>query len=94
MRCEEQNFFYKTGACIGMKFRKGKNILIKYNITRYIDSPGINIKHFESFVNIVVSKKDTFLGSKLKLALVVRSKVWPTSTPKNLEGGMIRFSAI
>jgi hypothetical protein len=38
-----KNFGSESGACIGMKFGKGKHLLVKDDITGDIDSPFINI---------------------------------------------------
>ena len=73
------------------KFGKGKNMLIKHDIPRYIDTIGGNMKTFVSFMKRAIAKKDTLFGSKLELALVIWTKMRPASTPKNLEEGVIRL---
>ena len=64
-------------------------MLIKHNIPRYIDTICGNMKTFISFMKRAVTKKNTLLGAKLKLALVIWTEMRPTSAPKNLKEGVI-----
>ena len=73
------------------KFGKGKNMLIKHDIPRYIDMISGNMKTFVSFMKRAIAKKDTLFGSKLHLAFVIWTEVWLASTPKNLEKGVFRL---
>ena len=68
-----------------------ENMLIKHDNPRYVDTICGNMKTFISFMERAIAKKDTLLGTKLKLALVIRAKMWPASTPKNLKEGIIRL---
>jgi hypothetical protein len=47
-----------------MKLRERENFFIKDNISRDVNASGRDIKAFESFVKIDVSKKCTAFGSK------------------------------
>ena len=73
------------------KLRKRKDLLIKHNIPRYVDTICGNMKTFVTFMKRAITKKNTLLGTKLKLAFVIRTEMWPTSTPKNLKEGIIRL---
>ena len=73
------------------EFGKGKNMLIKHNIPRYIDTICGNMKTFISFMERAIAKKDTLLGTKLELALVIWMDMGPASTPKHLEKGVVRL---
>ena len=73
------------------KFGKGKNMLIKHDVPRYIDTIGGNMKTFVTFMKRDIAKKDTLLGTKLKLVLVIWIEMSPASAPKNLEEGIIRL---
>ena len=73
------------------EFGKGKNMLIKHNIPRDVDTISGHMKTFVSFMKRAITKKNTLLGTKLKLAFVIRTEMWPTSTPKNLKEGIIRL---
>lgn len=69
-----------------MKFDEGKNFLIEYDIARNIDSPSCDIKAFKTFMEAAIPKKDTFLGTKLKLVLIIGSEVGPAGTTKDSKG--------
>ena len=83
-----QRWWFSSGH---RELGKGKNMLIKHDIPRYIDTICGNMKTFISFMERAIAKKDTLLGTKLKLALVIRAKMWPASTPKNLKKCIIRL---
>jgi hypothetical protein len=38
-----------------------------------------------------ITQEDTFFGTKSKLALIVRTKIGPTSTPKSAKGIIVWF---
>jgi hypothetical protein len=42
-----------------MKCGKWKKLLIKNNITGYIDATGGEVKAFEAFVNVTIANKNT-----------------------------------
>ena len=69
---------------------KGKHGLIKDDISRYINSIGWNMKTFVSLMKRTIAQKHTLLRPKLKLMVVVWSKVRRAGTPKNLKKGVIR----
>ena len=67
------------------KFGKGKNMLIKHDIPRYIDTISGNMKTFVTFMKRAIANKNTLLRTKLKLVLIIWTKMRPASTPKYLE---------
>ena len=83
-----QRWWFSSGH---RKFGKGKNMLIKDDVPRYIDTICGNMKTFVTFMKRAIAKKDTLLGAKLGLALVIWMEMRPASTPKNLEEGVIRL---
>jgi hypothetical protein len=58
-----------------MEFEKWENSFIKYDISRNINPVGRNIKTFEAFIHITITKKYIFLGSKLKFSLIIGAKI-------------------
>ena len=73
------------------EFGKGKNMLIKHNIPRDVDTISENMKTFVSFMKRAITKKNTLLGTKLELTLVIWTEMGPSSTPKHLEKGVVRL---
>jgi hypothetical protein len=71
-----------------------ENIFIKNNIPRDIDSSRGYVKAFKSFMEVAIAKKNTFLGTKGELMLVIGAQIWPTGTPKQTQRGIIRFGLI
>ena len=49
------------------EFGKGKNMLIKHNIPRDVDTISGHMKTFVSFMKRAITKKNTLLGTKLEL---------------------------
>ena len=64
---------------------KGKERLIKQDMTGNVDSVRSRIKADITFREWRIAKKNTRFRSGLQLMLVKRPKVWITSTPKSLE---------
>ena len=73
------------------KFGKGKDMLIKHNIPRYVDVISGNMKTFVTFMKATVAQKDTLFGPKFQLAFVIGPKMRPTSTPKYFKTGIVRL---
>jgi hypothetical protein len=73
----------------GWKTSKWKIGLIKYDIAGNVNATSWNMKTFVALVKRAIPKKNTFFGSKLKFAIVIWTEMRPTSTPKNLEKGII-----
>jgi hypothetical protein len=73
-----------------MQFGERKFIFIKDNIPRDVNSARGHIKALKTFVMRTVTKKDTLFGMRGKFPLIIGMEIWPTSTPKNLEEGIIR----
>ena len=71
------------------KFGKGKNMLIKYDIPRYIDTISGNMKTFISFMKRTIAKKDTLFGPKFQLAFIIWTKMRPASTPKHFKESIV-----
>jgi hypothetical protein len=69
-----------------MKKGKRKKNLVKDNITRDINSSSGYIETFDFLVHRTISQEHTPLGTENKLSFVVRTKISPTSTPKNPRG--------
>jgi hypothetical protein len=65
-------------------------MLVKDNVPRNIDTIRRNVKIFVSLVKRTVAQKHTLLRAKIKLMIIVRSKVRPESAPKNLKKGVVR----
>ena len=53
------------------KIGEGKDLLIKYNIPRYVDTISGNMKTLIAFVKRTIAKKDTLFGPKFELTFVV-----------------------
>ena len=83
-----QGWWFDSGH---RKVGKGKNMLIKHDVPRYIDTISGNMKTFLTFMKRAIAKKNTLLRTKLKLALVIWTKMRPASTPKYLAKGIIRL---
>ena len=83
-----QGWWFDSGH---RKVGKGKNMLIKHDVPRYIDTISGNMKTFVTFMKRAIAKKNTLLRTKLKLALIIWTKMRPASTPKYLEKGIIRL---
>ena len=66
----------------------GKNVLIKNNIPRYVDTIRRNMKTFVSLMKRAIAQKHTLLRAKIKLMIIIGSKVWPASAPKHLKKGI------
>ena len=70
--------------------RERKNIFIKNNITRDVDTISRNMETFVTFVRRTVTKEDTFFGPKLEFTLIVWTKMGLARTTKKLEESIIR----
>jgi c-di-GMP-related signal transduction protein len=68
---------------------KGKNILIKHDVTRDVDTVRRNMQAFVPFVNSTIPKKHALLRPKLKLMFIIGSKMRPTRTSKNFQESII-----
>ena len=64
---------------------KGKERLIKQDMTSNVDSVGGRIKADITFGEWRIAKKNARFRPGLQFMLVKRPKVWITSTPKSLE---------
>ena len=67
------------------EFGKGKNMLIKHDIPRYIDTISADMKTFVSFMKRAITKKDTLLGTKLELTLVIWTEMGQQAHPNTLK---------
>jgi hypothetical protein len=74
---------------IGMQRGKGKNSLIKNNITRYIDTTRRDIKTSVSFRKRTVPKEHTLFGPEIYLMFIIRLKIRPVGTPKDAQKRVI-----
>ena len=83
-----QGWWFDSGH---RKVGKGKNMLIKHDVPRYIDTISGNMKTFVTFMKRAITKKNTLLGTKLELTLVIWTEMGPASTPKHLEKGVVRL---
>ena len=83
-----QGWWFDSGH---RKVGKGKNMLIKHDVPRYIDTISGNMKTFVTFMKRAIAKKNTLLGTKLELTLVIWTEMGPASTPKHLEKGVVRL---
>jgi hypothetical protein len=64
---------------------KRKHRFVKHNIPGNIDAISRNMQTFIAFVKRAVPKKNTLLGAKLKLTIIVRGKMRPARTTKNFK---------
>jgi hypothetical protein len=71
------------------KCGKGEHILIEHYVTRYVNTVRGNMEALVPFVKRTIPKEDALFGPKLQLALVIWTKMRPTSTPKNLKKRII-----
>lgn len=79
---QESHFIPEASTGIRMQLSKGKNIFIKGNITRDVDSSGGRIKALETFVYGAIAQKNALFLSKLKFVSIIGTKVWPICNPK------------
>jgi hypothetical protein len=54
--------------------------------------PSRYIKTSVAFVKATIAKKSTLHGAKLKLPLIIRTKIRPNGTPKSAKKRIIRWS--
>jgi hypothetical protein len=69
---------------------KGEHMFIKDNIPRDINTIRRNVETLIPLVERTIPKKHTLFGSIFKFMVIVRTKVRPTGTTKNLEERVIR----
>ena len=69
---------------------KGKDVLIKDNITGYIDTICWHMKALVAFMKRTITQKHTFLRPKLKLSMIIWTKMGPAGTPEHLKEGIVR----
>ena len=67
------------------EFGKGKNMLIKHNIPRNVDTISGHMKTFVSFMKRAITKKNTLLGTKLELTLVIWTEMGQQAHPNTLK---------
>jgi hypothetical protein len=72
-----------------MKFREGKNYLIKNGILRNIHPTTRYIKAFIPFVHVVVPKESTPFGPEGKLPGIIRTDIGPAGASKYSKRGVI-----
>lgn len=72
-----------------MKFFKGKLYFVKNNITRDINTASRDIEALDSFVLHTIAKKNTLFGTEHEFAIVIGTKIGPTSTPKHTKWSII-----
>jgi hypothetical protein len=89
----KENLGTELGTNIFMKFIKGEDVLIEYDVSRDVDTPSGYIKALIAFVRGAITKEATPFRMEFKLLGIVGSKVRPTRTTKHLEPVVIWFSA-
>jgi hypothetical protein len=62
---------YVETQCWTQAVEKRKNMLIKHDIPRYVETISGNMKTTITFMKGTIAKKDTLLGSKFQFAFVV-----------------------
>ena len=67
-----------------------KNGLLEDNISGNVETTRRNMKTFITFMMNTIVEKNTLKRMGLKFIGIVRTKIWPTSTPKNFEKKVIR----
>jgi len=72
---KESKFRSEPGSCIWMKSRERKNLLVKDYVPRDVYPTLRKVQALKPFVRIAITKKDTTLRSKLKLASNVGAKI-------------------
>jgi hypothetical protein len=65
-----------------MKFSKGKNLLIKNNITRDVDATSRNIQALKSFVHGAISQEDTSFRPESKFRALYGPRFGQQAHPK------------
>jgi hypothetical protein len=71
-------FSSKPSPSIGVQRGNWKNIFIKCDIPRDIDTTSSNIKTFKPFVLVTVTKESTLFRSELKFVAVEGTQIGPT----------------
>jgi hypothetical protein len=65
-----------------MQIFEGKNIFIKDNISRNIETTSGYLKTLDPFVARTIPQKDTLCGAKSKFAFIVLTKIGQHAQPK------------
>jgi len=68
-----------------MQLRERKNRFIKNDISRDVNTPGRNIKTLVTLLKVAIAKKGTPFRTELKFVGIMRAKIWPTGTTKNVK---------
>jgi hypothetical protein len=89
---EKKDFSTESCTGIGMKASKWKNGFIKNHNAGNINSSGGDIKTLIAFVHVTITNKSILFGTKFKFPFVIRTEIWPNSTPKSAEEGELGFS--
>jgi hypothetical protein len=78
--------------CVRWLWHGGKweDVLIKDNITRYVDTICWHMKALVAFMKRTITQKYTFLRPKFKLSMIIWTKMGPTGTPEHLKEGIVR----
>lgn len=66
-------------------------MFVKHDITRYIYPARGDMKTLVSLVKATVPQGNTTFRTKLKLAIIVRTKAWPARTAESVEEGVVRL---
>jgi hypothetical protein len=80
---KEKGFLLKMSSVIRMHLTEWKNILIKHNIARDVNSATRWFKALETFLKGTITKEHTSNGPECKLSSIIGSKIWPTCAAKN-----------
>ena len=80
---------WMSGGCL---WHGGKReiVLIKDNITRYVNTISWHMEALVAFMERTIPKEHAFFRPKLKFSTIIWAKMRPTRTPKNLKKGIIR----
>jgi hypothetical protein len=70
-----------------------KKLLIKSNITGYVDAPSGEVQASEAFLHVTIAKKNAPDRSKLEFVRIVRPEVGPTGTIEDSKIEVVRLGA-
>ena len=80
----------RSGCGGGWHVSKRKHSLIEDDISRNIHTIRWNMETLVPLMERAITQEDTLFRAKLKLTIVVRPKMRPTSTPKHFEESIVR----
>ena len=74
-----------------MKASEWKDMFVKNNIPRDIDTASRDVKTFITLMECTIAKKDALFGTKLKFVFIEWTQIGPDGTAKNSKKGVVGF---